>query len=165
VPFIHLKNKHKRHIKLCFILCCWYVTANAQYFAIGDNSKRITFPFKLIRNLVVVKVNINNSGPYNFILDTGVGLMIITDPSLANTINIPTKRTIRVAGFGSREPYEAYITTPLNINVSGIISHNVSAAIFKKDHFGLSHYAGVDIHGLLGYEFFSKLAVKVNFTR
>ena len=114
--------------------------------------------------MVVVKVNINNSGPYNFVLDTGVGLMIITDPSLVDSINIPNKRTIKVTGLGDGDSYEAYITTPLDIVVSGIVSNNVSAAIFKKDHFGLSQYAGINIHGLLGYEFFNKLAVKINFT-
>ncbi len=149
---------------LCFILCCWFITASAQYFSIADNSKRKTFPFKVVRNLVVVKVSINNAGPYNFVLDTGVGLMIITDPKLVDSIQIPNKRTIKVAGFGDGEAYEAFVTAPLNVNVSGIVSHNVSAAIFKKDHFGLSQYAGVSIHGLLGYDFFSRLAVKINFT-
>lgn len=146
------------------MLCCWFITASAQYFSIADNSKRKTFPFKMVRNLVVVKVMINNSGPYNFVLDTGVGVLIITDPALVDSIHIPVKRTIKVAGLGDGEAYEAFVTTPLNIDVSGIISHNVSAAIFKNDHFGLSQYAGIDIHGLLGYEFFSKLAVKINFT-
>ncbi len=164
MPFIQIHKKYRRPIWVCFICCCWFVTASAQYFSIGDGSKRITFPFKVIRNLVVVKVYINNSGPYNFVLDTGVGLMIITDPTLVDSIHIPTKRTIKVTGFGEGEAYEAFVTTPLNINVSGIVSHNVSAAIFKKDHFGLSQYAGTNIHGLLGHEFFSRLAVKVDFT-
>ena len=164
MPVIHFHKKYKWSIGLCFLLCCWVITASAQYFSIGDGSKRITFPFKVIRNLVVVKVSINNAGPFNFVLDTGVGLMIITDPSLVDSINIPNKRTIKVSGLGDGEAYEAFVTTPLNINISGVVSHNVSAAIFKKDHFGLSQYAGINIHGLLGYEFFSKLAVKVNFT-
>lgn len=164
MQFIQLHKKYSRSIGLCFILCCWFITAGAQYFSIGDGSKRLTFPFKVIRNLVVVKVSINNAGPYNFVLDTGVGLMIMTDPTLVDSIHIPNKRTIKVAGFGDGEAYEAFVTSPLNVNVSGIVSHNVSAAIFKKDHFGLSQYAGINIHGLLGYEFFSKLAVKINFT-
>lgn len=164
MPFIQFHKKYKRSIGLCFILCCWFITASAQYFSIGDGSKRKTFPFKVIRNLIVVKVSINNAGPYNFVLDTGVGIMIITDPSLVDSINISNKRTIKVSGLGNGDSYEAYITAPLNVNISGIVSHDVSAAIFKKDHFGLSQYAGINIHGLLGYEFFSKLAVKINFT-
>jgi hypothetical protein len=90
--------------------------------------------------------------------------MIITDPSLVDSIDIPNKRILKIAGFGDREAYEAYVTSPLNVDVSGITSHNVAAAIFKQDHFGLSQYAGIDIHGLLGYEFFSRLAVKVSFS-
>jgi hypothetical protein len=164
VPLIQLHKKYRWSAGLCFILCCSLITANAQYFSISDSSKRIIFPFKVIRNLVVVKLTINNAGPYNFVLDTGVGLMVITDPSLVDSIHISSKRTIKVAGLGDGEDYEAFITPPLNVNVTGIVSHNVSAAIFKKDHFGLSHYAGISIHGLLGYEFFNKLAVKVNFS-
>jgi len=120
-------------------------------------------PFKVIRNLVIIQLKINKAGPYNFIMDTGVGLMIITDPSLVDSIAIPTKRTITISGLGTGDDYEAYITSPLNVDVQGIRSNGVSAAILKKDHFGLSGYAGIPIHGLLGYDFFSKLAVKINF--
>jgi hypothetical protein len=39
----------------------------------------------------------------------------------------------------------------------------VGAAILKTDHFGLSNFAGIPIHGLLGYEFFNNLVVKIDF--
>jgi hypothetical protein len=81
------------------ILCCCCFTANAQYFTLdGGRSKSI--PFEFVRNLIVIKVNINNKGPYNFALDTGVGYMLITDPSLLDSINIPNKRSIKINGFG-----------------------------------------------------------------
>jgi hypothetical protein len=60
-------------------LCCWHSTANAQYFDLKDNRKHVTVHFKMIRDMIVIQLNINNKGPFNFILDTGVGLMLITD--------------------------------------------------------------------------------------
>ncbi len=137
--------------------------ARAQYFDITGNSKHVTIPFKMVRDMIIIKLNINNKGPFNFILDTGVGLMLITDPKLVDSIDIQNKRTLKISGLGEGDDYDAYITSALQITISSLKSYDVGAAILKKDHFGLSNYAGMHIHGLLGYEFFSNLAVKINF--
>lgn len=145
------------------LTCCSSFLANAQYFDLESGKKHLNIPFRLVRDMIVIKLNINNKGPFNFILDTGVGLMLITDPKLVDSINIANKRTLKIAGLGEGEDFEAYITSVLKVDIPGLISYDVAAAILKKDHFGLSNYAGVPIHGLLGYEFFNNLAVKINF--
>jgi hypothetical protein len=137
--------------------------AGAQHFDMTVNRKRVNIPFKMIRNMVVVQLEINNKGPFNFILDTGVGIMLITDTALTDSLNLTSKYNIKLGGLGNGPDYEAYITSPLNVKMHGVASENVVAAILKRDHFGLSAYVGTPIHGLLGYEFFSKLAVKINF--
>lgn len=136
--------------------------ASGQFFDIANGKKRVSIPFRLVRNMVVVTLNINDKGPFNFVMDTGVGIMIITDPTLVDSINLASKRTIKIYGLGG-DSYEAYVTPVLNVEMSNIASRGVSAAILKKDHFGLSNYAGMHIHGLLGYDFFNSLAVKFNF--
>lgn len=156
--------KLRRAVILFGLICCCCLSASAQYFILDGNRKRAKIPFKLVRNMVVIQLNINNKGPYNFVLDTGVGLMLITDPSLADSIGLVTKRTLKVSGFGEGDDFEAYITPPLKIDIPGLVSNNVAAAIFKKDQFNLSNYAGMPIHGLMGYEFFNKLAVKITFS-
>ena len=93
----------------------------------------------------------------------GVGIMIITEPKLVDSLTILNKRTIKLAGVGIGEDFEAYATAPLKVDIGNITSMGVGAAIFKKDHFSLSSYAGIPIHGLLGYDFFSRLTVKLNF--
>jgi hypothetical protein len=144
-------------------LCCCLFSAQAQYFSLDSNRNRINMPFQFVRNLVIIKLKINNRGPFNFILDTGVGQMIITEPSLVDSINISSKRTVKISGFGEGNDLEAFITSPLKVEMKGISCKYITAAIFKKDFFGLSNYAGMRIHGLLGYEFFSHLVVRVNF--
>ncbi len=137
--------------------------ANAQNFKIDGNQKRVTIHFSFIRNLIVLHLNINDKGPFNFVLDTGVGVMIITDPGIVDLKNIPNKHTIRINGMGGMEGFDAYLVKSLNVNMPGIIGERVSAAILKKDEFGLSNYAGIPIQGLLGYEFFESFAVHINF--
>jgi hypothetical protein len=158
------KNLKFKKVWLIAILNCLLLSANAQSFELNNGLKNADIPFTLIRNMIIVKLNINGRGPYNFILDTGVGVMIITEPKLIDSIKIEHKRTIKMSGLGEGDAYEAYVTSPLNVTFPGLTSSNVSAAILKTDIFNLSGYAGMPIHGLLGYEFFSALAVKINFS-
>jgi predicted aspartyl protease len=155
--------KRLRVIALSALLCCCCLLANAQYFDLEGNRKHVTIPFRMIREMVIIRLNINGKGPFNFILDTGVGLMLITDPKLVDSINVSNKRTLKISGLGQGEAYEAYITSALKVDIPGLVSYDVAAAILKTDHFGLSNFAGIPIHGLLGYEFFNNLAVKVDF--
>lgn len=109
-------------------------------------------------------MHINNKGPFNFVLDTGVGLMIMTDPTMVDSINLTQKRTIKITGLGEDGDYEAIVTSPLKLDIPGLNSNGVSAAILKKDYFNLSSYVGMPIHGLVGWDFFNNLAVKINFS-
>lgn len=149
---------------ICFVTCLFYIhTATAQSFELDKGKKHVSIPFRLVRNMIIVKLTINNKGPFNFILDTGVGLMIVTDPSIVDSLNIHYKRTIKLSGLGDGDDVEAYATSPLKIQLHDISSNNVGVAILKNDMLGLSYFAGMPIHGLLGYEFFSNLGVKINF--
>src|ERR1700740_2276886 len=129
--------------------------AKAQYFDINGGRRSVSMRFQLIRNLVIIPLHINGKGPFNFILDTGVGFMLITDPTMVDSISLTNKRTIKITGLGEGDAYEAYVTPPLAIGIPGLTSYDVSTTILKTDHFNLSNYVGVPIKGLLGYEFFN----------
>jgi len=144
------------------MLLCYPAAVKSQSFDLVGKKKHVSLPFLTVRNMVVVKLTINNKGPFNFILDTGVGIMLITDPTLVDSINLESKRTIKIFGLNG-DSYEAYVTPNLKIDMPNITSTGVSAAILKEDHFSLSEYTGMPIHGLLGYDFFSNLAVRFNF--
>lgn len=162
-----LKLSHKTKLLpvlgLIYLICFSFTPAKAQYFDIDNGYKSVRIPFKLIRNLVVIKLKINGKGPFNFILDTGVGLMLITEPKLVDSINLQNKRTIKMTGLGEGDEFEAYVTPALKIEIPGLTSYDVAAAILKTDHFNLSNFVGIPIDGLLGYEFFNNLAVKLSF--
>jgi hypothetical protein len=158
------KNTSRFFLWLLYFNCFFFINALAQSFDINSNLKKVNIPFRMVRNMVIIQLQINNKGPFNFVMDTGVGLMIITDPLLIDSLKIPAKRMLKLRGFGENDSYEAYASPVLNVEIPGLTSSGINAAILKKDQFGLSNYAGMPIHGLLGYEFFNNLAVKVNFS-
>jgi hypothetical protein len=160
----HRLNIYRFILWLLYLNCFILTSTYAQSFDIDNYHKRVSIPFRLVRNMVIIQLQINNKGPFNFVMDTGVGLMIITDPEVIDSLKIPVRRLLKLRGFGENESYEAYASPVLNIEIPGLTSYGICAAVLKKDQFGLSNYAGMPIHGLLGYEFFNNLAVKVNFS-
>ncbi|HEX8350256.1 MAG TPA: hypothetical protein VF598_09845, partial [Hymenobacter sp.] len=52
----------------------------ATFRFIRPRARRALVPFEMQRNLIVVSVKLNGKGPYNFLLDTGVNISLITEP-------------------------------------------------------------------------------------
>lgn len=140
----------------------WFSIAYAQHFDIDGPRKKVILPFKFLRNSVIVPVTINGHGPFNFILDTGVGLMLITDPSLIDSLNITNKRLVTIPGLGEGNNAQAYVTGQLEVSVPGVKGYGISAAILTIDNLNLSGFVGMPVHGILGYEFFNNLIIQVN---
>lgn len=123
--------------------------------------KRESITFTKARGLIVLSTYINDKGPYNFILDSGVGLMVITDPTLKDSLNLKYLRTFQITGLGEGNHIEAFTTPYLKVQIGSAIAKSTSAAILAKDIFNLSSYAGMPIHGLIGYEFFQSFLVRI----
>lgn len=136
----------------------------AQEFEFISNRKKETLGFRMIKNLMIVQVHINEKGPFNFVLDTGVGLILISDPKLIDSVAFQNLRSIYITGFGEGEKLSALITPSVDFRIGNAFAKNIPAAILKKDIFELSNYVGIPIHGLIGYEFFNSFVVKLNFS-
>jgi hypothetical protein len=147
-----------------FLLISRNMPANAQDFKFNANRTRIILPFQFVKNLIIVPVTINGKGPFNFILDTGVSLVIITDPSLKSLLNIQNFRNMKITGLGEKGGMNAYTTASINMQIGSDIKGDVPAAILQDDLFDLSGFTGMPIHGLIGYDFFNSFVVKVKYS-
>ncbi|RZL51057.1 MAG: PDZ domain-containing protein [Pedobacter sp.] len=143
---------------------CFTNTSVAQSFTFEANQNKSALNFNLVKNLIIVPLYINGKGPYNFILDTGVGPLIITDPSLLDTLGLKGLRTTKIYGLGQGEEIEAFVTSELNVKIKEAGIMHIPTAILKKDIFNLSSYLGTEIHGILGYYFFNSFVVKINYS-
>jgi hypothetical protein len=138
--------------------------ALAQKFEFSGKRKRENLTFRMIKNQMVIQLHINGKGPFNFILDTGVGLVLITDPKLIDTVSLQNLRSIYITGFGEGEIISAFIAPSVDLQIGNTIAKDIPVAILEKDIFELSNYVGMPIHGLIGYEFFQSFVVKLNFS-
>lgn len=143
------------------ILGAYY--CHGQQFSFSGSRMKQSISFSLLKNLVVIPVYIDGKGPFNFILDTGVGPMIITDPGLMDSLKFQNLRTVKIAGLGKGEPLDAYVSASITARVGDAEYPRIPTAILKEDLFNLSSYLGTPIHGLLGYHFFKSFVVEVRY--
>jgi hypothetical protein len=139
--------------------------ARAQQFSFTGKRAQDVLRFSLVKNLVVIPVYLNNKGPFHFILDTGVGPMIITDPALIDSLDLQVSRSIKVSGLGKGDEIDAFVSNDISAGVGKATMANIPTAILKKDIFGLSNYLGTKIYGLLGYYFFKSFMVELRYSR
>lgn len=136
----------------------------AQSFDFSGKRKQHTLSFKLIKNLIVIPVMINNKGPYNFLLDTGIGLCLITDPTLVDTLQIKGLRNIKITGFGQGEELTASIAPKISMQIGKAKADSLSVIILKEDLLRISETLGMQIHGLIGYDFFNSFIVEIKYS-
>lgn len=149
---------------LLMIQICTSSQTLAQQFYFKGNRDKDVMSFSLVKNLIIVPLYINNKGPFNFILDTGVGPMIITDPKLIDSIGINVARTIKISGLGKGTEIDAFVSNDISVQLGKAYMDNIPTAILKKDIFGLSNYLGAKIYGLLGYYFFNSFIVELKYS-
>jgi predicted aspartyl protease len=152
-----------RKLCICLGLVCVVFSAAGQDFLFKRNRQKQSIPFKCIKNLIVIPVYVGGKGPFDFVLDTGVGPMIITDPSIIDSLNFNMLRKIKVSGLGI-ETVEAYVSQSLDVKVGSTSIEHIPTAILKEDLFNLSGHLGIKIYGLLGYSFFNSFIVDLRYS-
>lgn len=136
----------------------------AQEFTFKDHRKKQAISFTYIRNLVIIPLYINHKGPFNFILDTGVGPLVITDVTILDSTALKDLRPVKISGFGKGLEINALLSNQIAADVGKASVSSMAAAILEEDVLGLSNYVGIKVCGLIGYAFFKSFIVEINYT-
>lgn len=156
-----------RFVLLCLLLCS--VSAFGQStsehvgFKLLNKREVARFPFRQINNLIVIPVILENKLPLHFILDTGVRTTILTDRVYSDLLDINYIREYTIRGAGSSQSIEAYVASEVSLSMPGVDGKNLSLFVLKEDYLKLSSQLGVQVDGILGYEFFSHFVVKIDY--
>lgn len=132
-------------------------------FYMEDHVNSVQIPFEIYNNLIVVPVLVQDLLPLKFILDTGVKTTIFTNKDITDFLGIVYSREISMAGTGGERYFTAYIADGLSLSLGMVRGRGHSAMVLESDFFNLSNYLGVMVHGILGYELFSRYIVDINY--
>lgn len=134
-------------------------------FAIADGKKRIDIPIQIQNNLVVVPVILNDVLPLKFIVDTGVRTAILTQKAFSDILQLPYSRKYSISGPGGEKLIDAYVTNNVSLSLPGVTGKGHALLVLEEDYLELRNYLGTDVHGILGYELFSRFIVKIDYDK
>ena len=127
-------------------------------FTSGSSAKDI--PFEINANKIYLRVQVNNKGPLSFILDSGAAFDVL-DEEQARALNVKfsDEAVVRGAGEGS-----VHISAGAGVSLSlagvEIVKPNIT---ILPIHSSISNNEGRDVDGLLGYDFFKRFVVEIDY--
>ena len=134
-------------------------------FVIADGRKRVEIPIEIQNNLVVVRLVLNDVLPLKFIVDTGVRTAILTQKAYSDILNLPYSRKYSVSGPGGVKIIDAYVTNNVSLALPGVTGRGHALLVLEEDYLELRNFLGTDVHGILGYELFSRFIVKIDYSK
>ena len=121
--------------------------------------RQATLPLLVERNMPLVELHLNGQGPYRFLLDTGVGVSMITDPALADALHLDRGQPVNIAGLGQDAPLRAYLCAGVRVRLGPAEAPALPMLLLSDDVFDLSAYVGLPVHGILGFDLFQSFVV------
>ncbi|MEP2773141.1 MAG: aspartyl protease family protein [Fulvivirga sp.] len=155
-----------KRLLLCIFLIFSFKTAvfpQTLGFQINSDVKRVTIPFETYNNLIVVPVILNNQIPLKFIIDTGVRTAILTEKAFSDILGLEYSKRFLISGIGEESTVEAFITNNVSLTLPGIKGRGHAMLVLNEDYLELRNYLGTEVHGILGYELFSRFIVTINY--
>ena len=134
-------------------------------FTLSNGKKRVQIPIEVYNNLVVVPVVLNGALPLKFILDTGVRTSILTQKTFSDILNLQYSRKYSISGPGGDKLVDAYVTNNVSIDLPGVSGKGHAMLVLAEDYLELRNYLGTDVHGILGYELFSRFIIEIDYQK
>jgi hypothetical protein len=152
---------------LSLVICFHGATTYAQVlgFALAEGQKKVQIPIQIHNNLIVVPVVLNDALPLRFVVDTGVRTAILTQKSFSDILQLPYSRKYSISGPGGEKMIDAYVTNNVSLRLPGLNGKGHALLVLEEDYLELRNYLGVDVHGILGYELFSRFIVQIDYSK
>ncbi|MFZ9046028.1 MAG: aspartyl protease family protein [Cyclobacteriaceae bacterium] len=143
---------------------CW--AQKSIGFVMKSHKAKVTVPFTLINNLVVIPITINNKITLKYILDTGASSPILTERLFGDIIGLNYDREILISGPGIQDSIGAYVSNNNKLQITPeVYGAFLPILVLEQDYIELKKNLGEDIFGIFGYEVFSRFIVKIDYDK
>ncbi|MCB0549913.1 MAG: aspartyl protease family protein [Phaeodactylibacter sp.] len=157
----------KRLIPAIILLSALAIKAPAQFLdmEIQRGSRRIDIPFDYINGFIIVNITFEGVIPLRFIFDTGAEHTILSKREITDLLRVDYRRRFPIVGADLSKELYAYLVQGIELKVGNIIAKNRSILVLEEDYFRFEEYAGIDVQGILGSDFFRRFILKINYSR
>lgn len=131
-------------------------------FDFNKGQKKIKIPFKLVNNLIIIPIEVNNV-KMNFLLDSGVDDTVLFSLQEKAEVELYNIEKIGLKGLGSFKAVEGLKSSGNMLTFSGHTLRNQQIIVILDETFNFSLSLGVPVNGIIGYQFFKNNLVEINY--
>ncbi len=157
-------------LKMLFILTCSLLQivslfGQFQVLQMKDDKKQVEIPFSFVNNFIIIDVVFNKMLPLKFIFDTGAEYSILNKREVAEAMRIPYEKEFRVLGSDMSTELVAYLIRNNHIDMYDMVAPSADMLVLEDDYFRFEEFCGMQIHGILGANFFKHYVVFIDYDR
>ena len=124
---------------------------------------RVEIPFTFQNGFIVLRVQLQGFFPLKFIFDTGAETTIITNPRIAELLDMRYTRKFPIMGSDMETILNAYLIKSVRINFNEGVAPTQDVLVFDRDHFNLEEFIGENVQGILGADVFRNYIVVIDY--
>jgi hypothetical protein len=128
-------------------------------FFIPDNLHQVSFHYRVVNNLIILPVTINDTIQLNLILDTGCRNLVLFGKRFQKMFHLEPNQSIKFSGLGSGSPVYGSLSLQNCVSIDAVIGNNIPVVVVPSQNL-FRHYPNV--HGVIGYDIFTKFEVEIN---
>jgi hypothetical protein len=154
---------------ICFLwLCLTAMTpAEAQSgFFMTPGQRQVDIPFEFNNNFIILTVTMNGTVPLRFIYDTGAEHTILSKREISDLLKVHYEREFRVKGSDMKTDLIAYLARKIRFDIPNkVVAPKEDILVLEEDYFRFEEYAGVNVHGIMSGNVFSKYITRINYDK
>lgn len=136
------------------------------YFINENKVFKSEISFKTLNNLIIIKLQINDSEPLSFILDSGSkNTIFFEDDTAFNPLQTQYSRPFELNGWGNERKLIGYVSVKNSIKIGNVLGENISVIAIDKSDMDISPFFGEKIDGILGIDIFKNLVIEIDFIK
>lgn len=136
-------------------------------FSMPEGIKQMDIPFEYVNNFIIVTVVFNGILPLKMIFDTGAEHTILSKREISDFLKVNYEREFRLLGSDLKTELVAYLARQIRLETPNLpfVAPKEDILVLQEDYFRFEEYAGVNVHGILSAQTFSKYIFKINYQR
>lgn len=152
-------------LSIIFVFTFLQIHAQKKELSLSENVNKETISFQFIKNLVVVPITFNGH-QMNFIVDSGLKETILFS-QYDETINKNNLRQINLKGLGKDDTdTKGFFSSNNQIEIGkNYSSNNMDIIVIQDENFNLFSRLGIEVHGIIGSEFFKNYPIQIDYAK
>lgn len=131
-----------------------------------EGKRQVEIPFEYTNNFIILTVTFNGLLPLKFIFDTGAEHTILSKREISDMMNVTYEREFRVTGSDLKTELVAFLARRIRFDIPDkVTAPSMDILVLQEDYFRFEEYAGVNVHGIMSANAFSKYIIKINYDR